>query len=129
MMIIILRVLRLWVSSIAAYNINAMMIGIGEIVVSIVITKHIYKANGVEFAGVNIKRHNHCGVHNDVKQYASPNKIYLKINSLSLMLKCGTASLTFFLRPYFENVVNGTRDMVKRQPQITPASNPRKLSW
>lgn len=57
-----------------------MMVSIGEIVVSIIITKHIYKANGVEFTGMNIERYDHCRVNDNMKQDASPNQIYLKIN-------------------------------------------------
>lgn len=73
MMIIILGVLRLWVSGITAYYIYAMMVSIGEIVVSIIITKHIYKANGVKFTGMNIKRYDHCRVNDNMKQDTSPN--------------------------------------------------------
>lgn len=73
MVIIVLGVLRLGVSSITAYNINAMVFTVGEVVVSVVITKHIYKTNGMKFTRVNIKRHNHCGVNDNMKHDASPN--------------------------------------------------------
>lgn len=82
MMVVVLRVLRLRVSRIAAHNIDAMVIGIGEVVVTIAIAEHIYKANGMEFAGVDVKGDNHGGVHDNVEQNACPNEIDLLLASV-----------------------------------------------
>lgn len=86
MMVVVLRVLRLRVSRIAAHNIDAMVIGIGEVVVTIAIAEHIYKANGMEFAGVDVKGDNHGGVHDNVEQNACPNEIDLEMNQMHLNL-------------------------------------------